>query len=122
MGLLDSWSQRAAARREERVDYIGEQNGPVEKTLKRELLLEFVTRPDVRRAYLATVRFESEGGPSAAVCIASARPSDQSLIVRVGEICRRLFAKDAVPDVLFVSPEQEAILAQLCTPFYRSAG
>jgi hypothetical protein len=36
MGLLDAWSRRALERREGRVEFLGEQSGPVEDTLKRE--------------------------------------------------------------------------------------
>src|SRR3954466_16048221 len=118
MGQLDAWSRRAVARREERVDFVSGQSGPVENTLKRELLLEFTTRPDIRRAYLANVRFQPESAPSVALCIVSARPDDQSVVLRVGEIFRRLFAKDTALDILFLSAEQEIDLARVCSPFY----
>jgi hypothetical protein len=118
MGLLDTWSRRALQRRDEKAEFLGEQSGSVENTLKRELILEFATRPDIRRAYLATARFESQTEPSTVLGIVSARPDDQSLVVRVGEIFRRQFPKDAVLDVLFLSAEQEADLALVSRPFY----
>ena len=40
-------------RREGRVEFLGEQSGSVEDLIKRDLMLEFATRPDIRRAYLA---------------------------------------------------------------------
>ena len=42
-------------RREGRVEFLGEQAGSVEDLFKRDLKLEFATRPDIRRAYLARV-------------------------------------------------------------------
>ncbi|HEY5060421.1 MAG TPA: enhanced serine sensitivity protein SseB C-terminal domain-containing protein [Gemmatimonadaceae bacterium] len=122
MGLLDEWSQRAQKRREGPVEFLGEQTGPVEDTLKRELILEFATRPVIRRAYLANVSFPPQGEPSAALCIVSARPDDASLVVRIGEIVRRRFARDVPLDVLFLSADQDAELARVCSPFFIGAG
>jgi len=122
MGLLDAWSRRALERREGRVEFLGEQSGSVEDTLKRDLIMEFATRPYIRRAYFANVSFESQTDASVALCIVSTRPDDRSLVVRVGEICRRRFEKDVALDVLFLSAEQDADVARVCRPFYSSAG
>lgn len=121
MGLLDEWSRRAQERRDERVAFLGEQAGKVEDTLKRDLILEFATRPDIRRAYLARVTFQSDSRPSVAVCIVSKRPEDKSLLIRVGEIVRRRFARDTAMDVLFLTAAQEIEIAAVCRPFYGSA-
>jgi len=118
MGLLDTWSRRALQRRDEKADFLGERSGIVENTLKRELILEFATRPDIRRGYLASARFQSQTEPSLVLGIVSSRPDDQSLVMRVGEIFRRQFPKDASLDILFLTPEQEADLARVCRPFY----
>jgi hypothetical protein len=118
MGQLDKWSQRAVSRREGRVEFLGEHSGSVEDTLKRELILEFATRPDIRRAYLARVSFAAQSEPSTALCIVSARPDDQAVVTRIGEIFRRRFSKDAAFDVLFITTEQETDLARVCRPFY----
>jgi type III secretion system (T3SS) SseB-like protein len=120
MGLLDTWARRAMERRDEKADFLGAQHGPVEETLKRELILEFATRPVIRRAYLASVAFPQQTGPSPALCIVSDRPDDKSIVVRVGEILRRRFDKDVPLDVIFLTAEQEAAVARVCAPFYRS--
>jgi hypothetical protein len=122
MGLLDAWSRRAISRREGRVEFLGEHSGSVEDTLKRELILEFATRPDIRRAYLARVAFQPGGEPAVALCILSKRPEDQAIVTRVGEIYSRRFSKDAVLDVIFITDEQNADLALVCRPFYSAAG
>jgi hypothetical protein len=122
MGLLDAWSRRALERREGRVEFLGEQSGSVEDTLKRDLIMEFATRPYIRRAYFANVSFESQSDTSVALCIVSTRRDDRSLVVRVGEIYRRRFEKDVALDVLFLSAEQDADVARVCRPFYSSAG
>lgn len=121
MGMLDEWSRRAVSRREGPVQFLGGQSGSAEDALKRDLVLEFATRPDIRRAYLAQVAFESQREPATALCILSRRPDDQGVVTRVGEIARRRFAKDAVLDVLFITAEQDADLARVCRPFYNAA-
>ncbi|HKO17026.1 MAG TPA: enhanced serine sensitivity protein SseB C-terminal domain-containing protein [Gemmatimonadaceae bacterium] len=121
MGLLDAWSRRAMERREGTVEFLGEQSGSVEDTLKRELILEFATRPVVRRAYLARVGYQSSGEPAVALCIISTQPDDRSLVLRVGEIVRRRFARDVPLDVLFLTAEQEREIAAVCSPFYSTA-
>ena len=105
-------------RREGRVEFLGEQSGSVEDLLKRDLIFEFATRPDIRRAYLARVGFQPDTEPSTAVCIVSNRPDDRSLVIRVGDIIRRRLGKDAVMDVLFLTAEQEADVVRVCRPFY----
>src|SRR3954466_705926 len=121
MGFLDEWSRRASQRREGKIDFLGEQSGSLEDTLKRELILEFATRPDIQRAYLASVSFPPETESSSALCVVSRRPDDRSLILRVGEIFRRRFSKEAALDVLFLTAEQESELARVCVPFYGRA-
>jgi hypothetical protein len=119
MGLLDAWSRRATQRREGKVEFLGEQSGAPEDTLKRELILEFTARPDIQRAYLARVAFQPQNETSVALCVVSARPDDRSLVLRVGEIVRRRFGNEAMFDVLFLTADQESDLARVCAPFYR---
>ena len=108
-------------RREGRVEFLGEQSGSVEDLLKRDLILEFATRPDIQRAYLAKVGFQPQNETSVALCVVSTRPEDRSLIMRVGEIFRRRFAQEVAPDILFLTADQEADIARVCAPFYSRA-
>jgi hypothetical protein len=121
MGLLDEWTRRAMQRREGRVEFLGEQSGSNEDLLKRDLILEFATRPDIQRAYLAKVGFQAQNEASVALCVVSSRPDDRSLVMRVGEILRRRISMDAALDILFLTAEQEIEIARVCSPFYRRA-
>lgn len=121
MALLDAWSRRAVRRREDRVAFLGEQSGPIEDTLKREFILEFATRPDIRRAYLARVGFQADSEPAVALCVFSRRRNDHSIVTRVADIFRRLFSNDAALDILFLTEQQDIDLARVCRPFYSSA-
>ncbi|HEX4682758.1 MAG TPA: hypothetical protein VH277_08630, partial [Gemmatimonadaceae bacterium] len=70
----------------------------------------------------ARVGFQPGDEPSSAVCIVSKRPDDRSLVMRVGEIFRRQFAKDVGLDVLFLTADQETDIARVCSAFYRGVG
>lgn len=118
MGILDPWARRAVSRRQGRVEFLGEQTGSIEDTLKRDLIFEFATRPDIRRAYLARVGFGPESEPGVALCILSKRPDDQSIVTRIGEIFKRRFSSDAPLDILFITDEQDADLARVSRAFY----
>jgi hypothetical protein len=89
--------------------------------LKRDLILEFVTRPDIQRAYLAKVGFQPQNETAVALCVVSTRPEDRSLVMRVGEIFRRRFAREVALEILFLTNEQEADIARVCSPFYSRA-
>jgi hypothetical protein len=86
--------------------------------LKRDLILEFTARPDIQRAYLAKVGFQPQNETSVALCLVSTRPDDQSVVMRVGEIFKRRFAQEVARDILFLTAEQEADIARVCSPFY----
>lgn len=121
MGLLDTWSQRATARRAERMEFVGGQAGSAEDPLKRDLTLEFTTRPGVLRAYLLDARFGDAAEPSRALCVRMAGADDPSLVTRVGEIYRRRFGSDAVLDIVFLTAEQDAAASAVSRPFFARA-
>ena len=118
MGLIDSWVRRAKVRREDSIVFAGELTGPTEDTFKRELMLEFATRPDVRRGYLAQLDAPADAAQSVGLCLVSTRPEDPGLLQRVSEIFSRRFAKDVSLEVVFLTSAQETELAKVCRPFY----
>ena len=122
MGMLDEWSRRAITRREGPVQFLGGESGSVEDMVKRDLVLEFATRPDIRRAYLTRVAFPPQTEAALAVCILSRRPDDQAVVTRVGDILRRRFPKDTALEILFLTPEQDVEVARVSRPFFSGVG
>lgn len=118
MGFLDPWTRRAISRREGRLEFLGEQSGSVEDTLKRALIFEFATRPDIQRAYLARIAAQAEGEQAVALCILSRRPDDQSIVTRVGEIVSARFPGESGLEIVFLTEDQDADVARVCRPFY----
>lgn len=120
MGQLDQFTNRAHARRvEQQVNFTGAPEGGSYDGLKRALILEFVTRPVIRRAYLAATAAAEGSAPGIALCLVSDQPNDNTIVTRAGEIFGRLFPRDAVLDVVFLTPDREDAVTRVCEPFYR---
>lgn len=96
--------------------FLGEQDGPREKTLKSALAAFFQGDGGVRRAYLA--RLETEEGRIVGLCLKMDPLPDESYPDRIGEIFVRLMGPGGCLHVLFLTDDQEAALLRVCRPFY----
>lgn len=113
-----------------RVAYLGEQDGDVERDLKR-LLSEYFERENCcDSAYLCQVMYQrnsSEGSDlrrHVALCIRTHEDSDEcknALSVDVGRIFLDLgFAADQYLDILFPSESDEVSVRKVARPFWES--
>lgn len=119
MGQLDHFTNRARARRvDQKVQFAGSVDGGPYDGLKRALILEFVTRPAIRRAYLAEITATEATTAGPALCLVSDAPSDNAIVTRAGEIFGRSFPKEAELGVVFLTSEGEDALKRVCAPFY----
>ena len=107
-------------RLEPRIEFLGEQDGDVERDLKAALIGLFARFPSVRRAYLARVGFQPATAPSIAICLALEHPN-QRIVREICDAFRPMFSSDAFVDVLFLTPEQEIDAARVCSAFYARA-
>jgi hypothetical protein len=105
-------------RSEQRVEFLGEQAGPVEDKLKEALARELARFPEVTRAYLARVGFQPENKTSVALCVRSSGENTDAIVKRVGARFAELFDKTVFLDVLFLTAQQEVDLDRVCTAFY----
>ena len=117
-----SWfkSRRVDQRREPRIEFLGEQDGPAERELKARISGALDLFPSVHRAYLARVEFEPGDGVSVALCLAADQP-DPAVVRTIQKEFHGLFAQGAFLDILFVSAEQESDVARVCSAFYEQA-
>jgi hypothetical protein len=69
-----------------RIEFIGEQAGPVEDDLKAKFRRVFAETPDVRSAYLARLAYGDPAGYSVGLCIRSRVGVNDSLQIRLGQI------------------------------------
>lgn len=100
------------------MDYLGEQDGAVERELKECLRRLFTMKPAVMRAYLCQVRYPDEMEISVALFIVG--PEDSALVREVMKIFGEQFDRTQHLDVGFPDQDEEARLALSCRPFYGS--
>jgi hypothetical protein len=99
-----------------RVDFLGEQDGAVERELKTRLSAFFKRDRSVYTAYLARVGVV--GQASVALCLKSQFGPDRGLAEKVGSIFRTIFNAQTHLDIIFLSEAQETELAKVCRPFF----
>ena len=104
-------------RNERRVEFLGEQDGEIERELKSRLISAFTLFPTVRRAYLARVGFQPDASPTVALCLAVDQ-RDPAILEAARRVFASLFAADAFPEMLFLPPDQEADVKRVCSAFY----
>jgi hypothetical protein len=101
-----------------RIDFLGEQAGPVEDDLKARFWHTFAGFPAVQRAYLARLSYGQQSGHSVGLCIRSTSGIDQTLQKRLGQIFTETFNAREHLDILFIRDDQEQELKKVCGPFY----
>jgi hypothetical protein len=104
-----------------RIDFVGEQTGPVEDRLKVKFSEMFTQIPTVRSADLARLSYDESQGYSVGLCIRSTVGIDQSLQERLGKMFTEVFRPDQYLDILFIRDDQEHELRKVCRAFYESA-
>src|SRR5438128_597740 len=101
------------------IDFVGDQNGPSERDLKRELSSLFSKRLDVLRAYLASVKYE-DGSAHVALCIRATGTDFESIVTAAGEIFYPMFNQDTALDFIQLNDEKESRLKSVCQPFFEA--
>jgi hypothetical protein len=100
--------------------FIGEQDGPPERELKERLAEFFRHDQSVRAAYLARVNYGDPSRVSVALCLRTQFGADPGMAEKIGRIFSSMFGSHEHLDMVFLSPEQEAMLAKVCAPFFKS--
>jgi hypothetical protein len=112
-----SFRRSPAERREGRIEFLGEQDGPAERELKTLLRVECRRFPSIQRAYLARMGFTPDAPISVGLCIAPSSAEDPAIVEAVQRAFSSLFASDAHLDIVFVDAEQERDLQRVCQSF-----
>src|SRR5713101_5540460 len=88
--------------------FVGEQDGPAERALKAELKVLFDRSKNVRSAYLAIARTESDLHNSVVLCVRLASEAeDEALVDEIGAIFSKGFNREEHLDVCFVDAVKE---------------
>jgi hypothetical protein len=104
-----------------RIQFVGEQAGPVEDDIKAKFREVLADTPTVRSAYLARLSYGEPTGYSVGLCIRSSGGLDHSLQKRLVQIFTDTFSCDQHLDILFIREDQEQELQRVCRPFYDAA-
>lgn len=111
---------RPEERRELRIEFLGEQDGPSERDLKVALRGELERHAAIKRAYLARIGFAPAASPTVALCLVPTSAEDAAIVKAVGKIFEGQFASGVPLDILFPSVDQEADLRRVCRPFFEA--
>ena len=111
-------TRRYEERNESRIEFIGEQDGPVEQELKDNISTWLEGDRHVSEAYLAIVGLQPADPRSVALCLVSSRPHDTSLVQGVLAIFAKLFKETEFMDILFLSDAQRDDVRRVCRPFF----
>ena len=101
-----------------RIQFLGEQTGPVEDEVKAALRQILTGAPDVQKAYLARVSYGDSTPYSVALCICSTSPEAPILLKQLGSAFAAIFKADQRLDILFMRPDQEEDVRKVCRPFF----
>jgi len=100
------------------ITFIGEQDGPPERTLKDAWRIAFPNFHSLCDAYLAQVRYSGSDEVHVCLCLKVTSGPDIALRDTATKIFQRDFRKDVHLDIVFLSDEQHEKVALVCHPFY----
>ncbi len=101
------------------VRFVGEQDGPPERELKRRLVQFFQNEQTVSAAYLARVMYPDESY-AVALCLRSGIGRHRRLAEKVGKIFASIFGSHEQLDIIFLSETQQIELAIVCKAFFQA--
>ena len=99
-------------------DFLGEQDGPVERTVKARWLPILAARPEIRRAFLVRASYQGLKDVHVVLALSSSAGPDLSLIEALGLPYAAIFSRDCPLDMVFVNATQESQVERVCLPFY----
>jgi hypothetical protein len=120
------------------VEFLYEQDGEIERELKRRLVPLLEAAGGVRAAYLAVADYHDGSRPSVVLCVRADRGRrggyvsavlralrvradngvDHAFIRKVGKVFAEIFNSTEHLDVFFVDARQESEVRAVCAPFF----
>jgi hypothetical protein len=104
--------------RRQRIRFLSEQDGPIERKLKTGLTNLFGRDKGVSRAYLVALDYGNPNAQSVALCLRTLSGPDVALIEEVQRVFSSLFGPNEHLDIVFISNEQEIDLMNICNAFF----
>ena len=104
-----------------RVQFVGEQDGPVEHDIKSRWEPILSRHPEVRSAYLALGTYDQSQSYQPVLCIRSSRAHDSRLVDELAAPFKDVFSRDCALDIMFLNADKEAEVRSVCSAFYQAA-
>jgi hypothetical protein len=98
--------------------FLGEQDGPVERTIKAQWLPILSARAEIRRAFLVRASYEGSKDVHVVLALSSKSGPDLSLIEALRVPYAAVFHRDCPLDMVFANSAQESQIERVCPPFY----
>jgi hypothetical protein len=98
--------------------FLGEQDGPVERTIKAQWLPILSARAEIRRAFLVRASYEGSKDVHVVLALCSKGGPDLSLIEALRVPYAAVFHRDCPLDMVFANSAQESQIERVCPPFY----
>jgi len=99
------------------VRFIGEQDGPPERTLKDQLAYALKQLEEPLRAYLCRVQYDSETQVNVAMCIVTESALKKEIEGAAAGAFRKIFNERTHLDTLFLTTTQKEEIDAVCRPF-----
>lgn len=100
------------------VKFLGEQDGPVERTAKARWLPILSASPTIRRAFLVRASYEAPNDIHVMLALCSTGGPDLTLIEALRVPYADIFSRDCPLDMVFINATQESDIERVCPPFY----
>ena len=101
-----------------KVKFLGEQDGPVERTIKAQWSTILSTRPQIRRAFLIRASYEGSNEMHVVLALCSKAGADLNLLEALRVPYTAIFHPDCPLDMVFANSTQESHIEKVCAPFY----
>src|SRR5258706_2136678 len=96
------------------IEFLGEQDGMVERQLKDELTALLRCDPTVDRAYLARVRYNGKANGVVLGLLTDGDDESEALVKQVGAAFASIFNAKAHLDIIFLTDAQDADIRKVC--------
>jgi hypothetical protein len=102
----------------QKVKFLGEQDGLVERAVKARWSEILSAYPEIRRAFLVRASYEASNDMHVVLALCSNAGADQGLIEALRIPYAALFHQDCPLDMVFANAPQESLIEEVCAPFY----
>jgi hypothetical protein len=96
----------------------GEQDGPVERELKRRIISSFQPAMGIQSAFLARVSYGGSTEQKIALCLKANANDPSGTAIEIGKVFRQMFNPAESLDILFLNPTQEKEVAAVARQFF----